>query len=526
RIVKLIGDGTLVEFPSVVEAVECALAVQKALVQKGGPIQLRIGINLGDVIVEGDDIYGDGVNVAARLEALAEPGGICISGIVQESLGNRVAAVFSDAGAQEVRGIPRPIRIWRWAPEGVAAAAPVALSLPEKPSIAILPFDNMSHDPDQDFFAEGIAEDIITELSKFRSLFVIARNSSFAFKGQGLELKEIGRRLGVRYIVEGSVRRAGNRVRITAQLIDAVDDVHLWAERYDRNLEDIFAMQDEVTHAIVTTIEPHLADTERQRARRKPPESLDAWEAYQRGLWHLYQYTREDIPRGLSFMECAVALDPGFAPAQAGLALALYMQVLDGVSKDRGGDLQRALAAGRVAVQRDPSDPFAHTALARVYNTYGEHDAAIEHCDRAIGLNPSYASAHFGRARTLWLAGRPEEALSSIDEAMRLSPKDPMTTAFMTGRSISFTLMGHYEEALAWARRAVRQPNAVLFASVAELAALGWLGRSDEADMALERVRSFKPDADIQYVLSVHPITEAECRERFVAGLRKAGLSE
>jgi adenylate cyclase len=526
RIVKLMGDGTLVEFPSVVQAVEAALAIQGQLTKAGGPIQLRIGINLGDVILDGEDIYGDGVNVAARLEALAEPGGICISSIVHESIGNRVGVDFADAGEHEVKGLPSPIRVWRWPAKGVTQSESTPLALPEKPSIAILPFDNMSSDPEQVFFAEGIAEDIITELSKFRSLFVIARNSSFSFKGQGLEIREIGQRLGVRYVVEGSVRRAGNRVRITAQLIDAVDDTHLWAEHYDRDLEDIFAVQDEVTQAIVTTIEPHLADTERQRARRRQPESLDAWAAYQRGLWHLYQYTREDIPQGLGFMERAVTLDPAFAPAQAGLALALYMQVLDGVSQDRGGDLQRALAAGRAAVQLDPSDPFAHTALARVYNTYGEHDAAIEHCDRAISLNPSYASAHFGRARALWLAGRPEEALSSIDEAMRLSPKDPMTTAFMTGRSISLTLLGRYDDALDWARRAVRQPNAVLFASVAELAALGWLGRSDEAVTALERVRMFKPDADMQYVMAVHPITEPECRERFVAGLRKAGLPE
>jgi len=530
RIVKLMGDGALVEFPSVIDAVECAVAIQTALSGADGQIRLRIGVNLGDIIIDGDDIYGEGVNVAARLEALAEPGGICISGVVRESLGNRVAATFVDVGEQQVKGIARPVRVWRWAsdgaPEPAMAGTSAPLALPEKPSVAILPFDNMSADPDQHYFAEGIAEDIITELSKFRSLFVIARNSSFAFKAQALDAKEIGKRLGVRYIVEGSVRRAGSRVRITAQLIDAVEDSHLWAERYDRDLEDIFSVQDEVTRAIVTAIEPTLGDTERNRARRRQPESLDAWAAYQRGLWHLYQYTRSDLPDGLEFMERAVALDPDFAPAQAGLALALYMQVLDGVSRDRTGDLQRALAAGLAAVQLDPNDAFAHTALARVYNTRGEQEGALEHCDRAIDLNPSYASGHFGRARALWLSGRPEEALSSIDLAMRLSPKDPMTTAFMTGRSISLTLLGQYEDALVWARRAVRQPNAVLFASVAELAALGWLGRSEEAGAALERVRSFKADADIHYVMAVHPISEPTCRERFLEGLRKAGLPE
>ena len=277
RVVKLMGDGMLAEFASVVDAVRCAVDIQEAMREHGADlpedrrIQLRIGINLGDIIVEGDDIYGDGVNVAARLEALAEPGGICISSIVQESAGNRIETEFGDAGEHDVKGIARPIRVWRW-PATDAVQAP--LTLPDKPSIAILPFDNMSSDPEQDFFAEGIAEDIITELSKFRSLFVIARNSSFAFKGQTLEVKEIGQRLGVRYVVEGSVRRAGNRVRISAQLIDAMTDAHLWAERYDRDLADIFAIQDEVTLAIVTAIEPTLAGSERHRARRKPIESL------------------------------------------------------------------------------------------------------------------------------------------------------------------------------------------------------------------------------------------------------------
>ena len=355
RLVKLMGDGALVEFPSVVEAVEAALAIQQRIAAGNGRIRLRIGINLGDVIIDGDDIYGDGVNVAARLEALAEPGGICISSIVHESIGNRIEDKFTDTGEHEVKGIARPIRVWRW-PAAGAAQAPLAL--PEKPSIAILPFDNMSSDPEQVFFAEGIAEDIITELSKFHSLFVIARNSSFAFKGQALEVGEVGRRLGVRYVVEGSVRRAGNRVRITAQLIDAVDDTHLWAERYDRDLEDIFAVQDDVTHAIVTTIEPHLADTERQRARRKPPDSLDAWASYQRALWHLYQYSAEDGAQGLAFMERAIELDPGFAAAHAGLAYALYYHVLLGFSGDREHDLDRALEEGKRAVMLDTGDPY------------------------------------------------------------------------------------------------------------------------------------------------------------------------
>jgi len=526
RIVKLMGDGALVEFPSVVDAVECAVAIQTELAERGGPIRLRIGINLGDVIADGDDIYGDGVNVAARLEALAEPGGICISSIVHESLGNRVDAVFGDAGEHAVKGIARPIRVWRWPANGALRAETVALALPDKPSIAILPFDNMSSDPDQDFFAEGIAEDIITELSKFRSLFVIARNSSFSFKGQALEAKEIGRRLGVRYIVEGSVRRAGTRVRITAQLIDAVEDTHLWADRYDRDLQDIFAVQDEVTHAIVTTIEPTLADTERQRARRKPPESLDAWESYQRGLWHIYQLTPSEIADGVGFMERAVALDPGFALAHAGLAFAIYYKVLMGCSRDRRNDLDRALAEGKLALKLDSADPFAHVAIARVYNTRGEHDSAIRHCERAIELNPSYASGHFGRAHSLWMAGRPAEAVVSHADAMRLSPHDPVIWAIMASRSIALTLLGRYDEALDWARRSLQQPNTALYAALAELTALGHLDRPEEARQALARARRMKPDLDLGFVQQVLPITDPDCRERFEEGLRRAGLGD
>jgi adenylate cyclase len=523
RVVKLMGDGALVEFPSVVDAVECALAVQRRLAEQGGPIRLRIGINLGDVIIDGDDIYGDGVNVAARLEALAEPGGICIASMVQESVGNRVEAEFADAGEHEVKGIERPVRVYRWPDAG---SGQVALALPEKPSIAILPFDNMSSDPEQDFFAEGIAEDIITELSKFRSLFVIARNSSFAFKGQGLDVKEIGRRLGVRYVVEGSVRRAGKRVRITAQLIDAVEDTHLWAERYDRDLDDIFAVQDEVTTAIVTTIEPHLAETERQRARRKPPENLDAWESYQRGLWHLYQYTLEEIPLGVQFMEQAVERDPGFALAQAGLAFALYYHVLLGASHDRAGEIDRALAVGHRAIMLDPADPFAYVAMARVHTVRAEHELAIQHCDRAISLNPSYSAAHFGRAHSLWMSGRAEEALASHEASMRLSPNDPVTWAYMASYSLALSMLERFDEALCWARRANRQRTIGLYASIAEVVALGHLERSDEAAEALKRAWAKKPGFTMEFLRSVLPITDRAYRERFELGMRNAGLTD
>jgi adenylate cyclase len=330
----------------------------------------------------------------------------------------------------------------------------------------------------------------------------------------------------VRYVVEGSVRRAGSRVRITAQLIDAVEDTHLWAERYDRGLEDIFAVQDEVTRAIVTTIEPHLADTERQRARRKPPESLGAWESYQRGLWHLFQFTQAEVKTGIRFMEQAIERDPDFATAHAGLGYALYYHVLSGATQDWDGDIERALAAARRAVMLDGSDPFAHIALSRLHAITGRHDDAIAHCDRAIGLNPSYAMAHFGRGHSLWMSGHPAEALPSNEEAMRLSPKDPLMWAFMASRSIALTLLERYDEALDWARRGARQANTGLYTIVAEVAALGHLGRTEEAADAIARAREKRPSVSVSFLLKALPITAPVCRARFEAGLRKAGLGE
>jgi adenylate cyclase len=535
RIVKYLGDGALVEFASAVNAVTCALAIQGRMTAANGNspeaerIQFRIGVNLGDVIGEGADIFGDGVNIAARVESLAEASGICITSIVLESLGNRLNVSFTDAGVHHLKNLSRPVRVYRWKAQGAGEAVAILarpLALPEKPSIAILPFNNMSTDPEQEFFSEGIAEDITTELSRFRSLFVIARNSSFAFKGQNLDVMEIGRRLGVRYVLEGSVRRAGNRLRITAQLIDATDNSHLWADRYDRTLHDVFAIQDEVTHSVVTTIEPQLSETERQRARRKAPENLDAWESYQRGLWHLYRYTDEEIRQGVAFMEIAISKDPEFALAHAGLAFALYMLVLYGASEDQEEALPRALAAGQRAVLLDGNDPSAHTALARVYTIRAQHEMAIEHCRLAIALNPSHASAHFGYAHSLWMSGRAEEALSFNAQAIRLSPRDPMLTAYLASRSIALTLLEQYEEALDCARRGLQQPNANLFAAIAELAALGHLGRRTEALPAIERARAFKANINTSFVLKVLPITDPAYRDRFKRGLLDAGLPE
>ncbi len=533
RIVKLMGDGALVEFPSVVDAVECAVAVQQGMAERnagvpeGTRIDFRIGINLGDIIIDEGDIYGDGVNVAARIQEVAAPGGVALSDIAHDQVEGKIEAEFADSGEHTLKNIAKPVRVFRWA-EGVDAPTSdtAPLALPDKPSLAVLPFVNMSPDADQEFFSDGISEDIITALSKFRSLFVIARNSAFSFKGQSIEVKEIGRKLGVRYVVEGSVRRAGNRVRVTAQLIDAIADTHLWAESYDRDLDDIFAVQDEVTHAIVTAIEPTLGSAERDRAHRKPTESLDAWEGYQRGLWNIYRFAAQENTEAQSFFRRAIELDPNFAPAHAGLAYAIYLSVLLGFGADPASAPGEARAAAQRALTLDGDDAVAHAVVGRVHMMIGEHDAAIAACETAVALNPNLAMAHFGLGAALTYSGRYEEGIVEADEAIRLSPRDPMLWAFLNIKAAANLATERYEEGLELARAAQRQPNAGIWAYVHEVVALVHLDRIGEARQALERVRAIKPDFDLNFVVSTHQQMRYVGFEFYRDGLMKAGLEK
>ena len=431
------------------------------------------------------------------------------------------------ATAEVFEKLHAPVR----APAQAAAEAPSSVPLPQamsstKPSIAVLAFVNLSNDPEQEFFADGISEDLITEISKFRSLFVISRNSTFSFKNQSVSLKELSAKLGARYIVEGSVRRSGDRLRITAKLVDAVEDLHLWAEHYDRELKDIFAVQDEVVRAIVSTIEPRLLTSERNRAMRKPPENLDAWEAYQRGLWQMFRYRREDRDQTIALFRRATALDPGFASAHAGLALALYVYVLLGCSPDRDGDIHDAVAAANTAIELDEFDPFGYAALTRCHIVEGQHETALFAADKAIRLNPSFAMAHFGRGHALWHQGRPEEALGSIDEAMRLSPRDPAMWAYMASRAIALALSGDPEQAIHWSRLAQQQNNAAIFAHVGEICGLGLLERSGETADAIMRARRNMADVSVSFFDRVLPVTDPPARETLLRGLRQAGLPE
>jgi adenylate cyclase len=418
RIVKTTGDGLLVEFASVVDAVRCAVEVQQAMPERNtgvaadSRVELRIGINLGDVIVEGADLYGDGVNIAARIEALADAGGVFVSNTVHDHVRDRLPFVFEDLGEQQVKNIARPVRIYRVrdpiaAGKSPAAPTPPMLPLPDKPSLAVLPFKNMSGDPEQEYFADGIAEDIITLLSRSRGLFVIARNSTFTYKTRAIDVKQVGRELGVRYVLEGSVRKAGNRARVTAQLIETATGGHLWADRYDRDLTDIFAVQDEITTRVSTVILPTVERSERERAARKLPESLDAWECYHRGLWHFSKIEPGENTRAISFLERAIELDPGFAVAHSALSFVLSAQPIFSPQSKRQSLFPRVVEHARRAIALDPTDALARCSLSNTLFFTGRHNEAMAEADLAVGLDPIRPRLTSARvSRALSAAGR------------------------------------------------------------------------------------------------------------------------
>ena len=530
RIVKTTGDGILIEFSSVVDAVQMAVDVQRETARRneGVPedhcIVFRVGINQGDIIVDGEDIFGDGVNIAARLEALAEPGGICISRLVRDQVRDRLDYVLDDQGEIEVKNIARPVRVFRVRTDARASTQRAIQS--DKPGLAVLPFVNMSGDPEQEYFADGVTEDIITALSKVRWFFVTARNSTFAYKGQSTDVRQVARDLGVQYVLEGSVRKSGNRVRVTSQLIDATTGSHIWAEHYDRELEDIFAVQDEMTETIVAAIEPELGETERERARRKPPESLEAWDLCLRGTWHTYRFTKGDNAEAQQLFERAIELDPNFAAAHSGLAYGAFVEVMQGYSDSSADAIDRAIRAGKRAVTIDDKDPVAHWALGRAYTIKGEHDASIAELETALSLNASYAHAHTALGMVLAFAGRPEEAIRETNLAIRLSPRDPLLWVMMFNCAVAHLLMEEYEEAAAWATKAGQQPNAAIWAQAILAASLAHLDRDEEARAALEEARRTKPDFSLAFVNEVLHFKRRADGKRFLDGLRKAGLTE
>jgi len=529
RIVKLMGDGVLAEFPSVVNAVRWAVAMQEGMARRnagvpdGSRIDFRVGVHLGDVIVDGDDIYGDGVNVAARLEAVAEPGGVAISGTAHDSVRRRLDAAFADCGEAALKNIDRPVRVWKWISER-GGAGPEATAVAERPSIAVLPFENMSGDAEQAYLADGIAEDILTGLARVRWLVVTSRNSSFAYRGRNIDLRQVARELGVRYVLEGSVRRAGDRVRVSAQLIDAAADRHIWAERYDRRMADIFDLQDEITATILGAIEPELGLAEQARARRKPPDSLDAWDLYLRGQWHLFRYTAEDNAEAQGWFRRAIALDPDFAASHAGLAYACHLAVVEDFSNDPAANIAEGVKSARRAVALDDKDAAAYGVLARILTMNRDHDAALMAAKTAIGLNPNNAQIRFGQAFALVFSGREEAAISELDEATRLSPHDPNLWSFMILRAWALIALGRDEEAAGWARRAAEQPNAVLWPNAVLASALGHLGRVEEARAACRRFREENPGHAVTEIWDILPFQDPAHVARLDEGVRKAGV--
>ncbi len=536
RVVKLMGDGTLMEFGSVVDAINFAVEVQQAMVERndGIPedrkIRYRVGINLGEIIVDGEDIYGDGVNIAARLEGLAEPGGIFISGKVYEEVRNKLPTAFEDLGEQEVKNIPEPVRVYRWTDAAVdpmpnSAEAEEALALPDKPSIAVLPFDNMSGDAEQEYFVDGITEDIITALSKFHSFLVIARNSTFTYKGQAVNVRTIAEELSVRYVVEGSVRKAGNRVRVTAQLIEAASGNHIWAERYDRDLEDIFDLQDEITQTIVSAIEQEIGSVERIRAVQKRPGSLEAWELLQRGLHHVYQMDRGGLQTGADLLRQCIAKDPSFAQAHSLLAFAIIHQVFLGTIDEFDQALAEATMHTNAAIKYDARDSLAHEMLARILSIQHRYDEAVAEAVRAVQFNPNSVSAHFALATIYYFANRSAEALEPIDSAMRLSPKDPRHFTHLHVKGAILGEVGRLQEGLKLLRQAVSMPHgdyrsALLLARYAAEA-----GLVEEAKRAAGRVLELKPDFTLNlFEKKLHANFHPDLMRPFLSHLIDVGL--
>jgi adenylate cyclase len=530
RIVKTTGDGVLAEFASPVKAVRCAIDVQHGMagrnagVPEGQRIEFRIGINLGDVIVEDDgDIYGDGVNVAARLENIAEPGAVYISRTVRDFVDGTPELVLEDLGERELKNIARPVQVFRIAPPqtaGAAQAGPPAV--PHKPSIAVLPFTNMSGDAEQEYFSDGITEDLITDLSKISGLFIIARNSSFAYKRRSVKVQEIGRDLGVRFVLEGSIRKVGNRVRITAQLIDAGSGGHLWAERFDRELTDIFATQDEVVEKIVAALAVNLTQGEAQRLRRRGTASVEAYETWLRARELLSRSTREAIAQAKAMYRRAIELDPNFAASHAGLSLATISEYVSDWAADPEEALDEAERWARRALELDDQEPVSHMALGNVMLWRRNHDGALAEFGRMIALDPNFAQGHSATGLALMYAGRAAEALEAFAIAKRLDPHSPSIVLHFVAQA-NFSL-GRYEAAAEHLLERIARTPATDSSRMLLAACYGHRGRAEEARAVWAELMKINPGFSLAQRERVLPYKEPRDFQRIADGLAKAGL--
>jgi adenylate cyclase len=532
RIVKLMGDGMLVEFASVVDAVHAAVETQQAVIDHNSDvpadkrIEFRIGINLGDVVIDGDDIQGDGVNVAARLEGLAEPGGICVSGMVYEGVRDRIDVPFEDLGEQEVKNIDRPVRVWRWVADGSAEAGTPettdALPLPDKPSIAVLPFTNMSADPDQEFFSDGITEDIITALSKVKKLFIVARNSTFTYKGQAVDVKRVGREQGVRYVLEGSVRRGGDRLRITCQLIDAATSNHLWAERYDRESNDVFALQDEITREVASALQVELTEGEQARLWASGTKNLEAWELVIQANHLIHRHHREDTHEARRLLEQALRFDENYATAWELLGTTYWTDAInEGWSDSREASLARALEANDRALTIDPSSPDTLASRSLIKLTSGKHDEALALSENAVALAPNLANNMAIAGVITVYCGKPREALELVRKAMRLCPIYPIWYLYPLTRAYWF--IGKTDEAIAAARSAIERDPELSISHKLHAIVLTDAGREAEAQLAAAEVLRLEPNFSVEAWAALRG-TPTELSIREAEALRKAGL--
>jgi TolB-like protein/class 3 adenylate cyclase/tetratricopeptide (TPR) repeat protein len=540
RIVKTTGDGMLVEFASAVDAVRCAVEIQRGMangnvgVPEAKRIEFRIGIHVGDIIIDDDDIFGDGVNIAARLEGIADPGGICISDDAHRQIRGKTEIVYDDMGHQSLKNISEPMRAWRARPADAAIPQPLkvdpppaALALPDKPSIAVLPFANMSGDAEQEYFADGMVEDIITGLSRMTWLFVIARNSSFTYKGKAVDIKQVGRELGVRYVLEGSVRKAGNRVRITGQLIDASNGAHLWADRFDGELEDVFDLQDEVTTSVIGAIAPKLEQAEIERAKRKPTEKLAAYDYFLRGMANIYQGTKEANLAALQNFQRAIEIDSDFATAYGMCAYCYVWRKANGWMADRERETAETERLARKAARLGADDAVALCQAGFALSfVVGALDDGVALIDRALVLNPNLATAWRFSGYVRVFLGEPELAIEHLNRAVRLSPLDPLIFIVQNGVVLAHFFAGRYDEALSWAQKTLRQnPNyaaAIIMAAVS--AALA--GREDEMRKAVGRLYEIDPKTGIANFSNVWPLRRPEDLAAFEKGLRLTGLPE
>jgi TolB-like protein/Flp pilus assembly protein TadD len=518
EVVKTTGDGVLAAFPSVVAALQSALTIQEALTRHGQPaLAVRIGLNVADVVVEDGDIFGDGVIVATRLQELADAGGICVSDRVHEDTRGRLAVEFDDLGPQQLKNLPRAVRAFRVRTDAVRPA-PVRPTTAQKPSIVVLPFANRTPDPDQEYFADAMTEDIVTALSRWRWFFVIDRNSTFALKGREMDPASIGRDLGVSYILQGSVRKSGPRVRLSAHLIEAASGANVWGERYDRELTDLLTLQDEITEEVVDAIEPAMLRSEGARTARKSLADLDALDCFHRGMWHLNKISEESCRVGMSFFRQAIERDPELALGHIGLARALYGAVIYGWSRNPAGDLEACANEAAAAIRLDPQDAYGWFAAAGAALFLGRHAQALEYARRAISLNPNMAFGYFRLGQVLLYSGRAAEAIAPIERSLQHSPYDPQRGAMLALLALACFHAGRHAEAVCNADRAIALLDIRAISVLA--AGLVRLGRVEEARRLLPNPLPPVIGARIA------PYARPEDYEELADALRTAGVPE